>query len=124
MFLNLKINCPSIILLRCGSYVGDASMSPQPIFLSAACFTRAVVAHEISHALGRVHEHQRRDRDTYVSVNPSHVVHYAMANFDRLNGIYSNGYQPRPAAYDYASAMHYDGSVSFTRNRNPGSRII
>ena len=108
----------SRMTFSCGSYVGDSDLSPQPIFLSVTCLTPAVVAHEIGHALGRVHEHQRDDRDRYVTVNARNIAPYAAANFDRLRSRYTNGYQPTSEGdYDYASAMHYAGMVSYVIHR-------
>ncbi|KAF2634559.1 hypothetical protein P280DRAFT_463296 [Massarina eburnea CBS 473.64] len=37
------------------------------------------VAHEIGHTMGMVHEHQRKDRDDYVTVNYHNIVNYEQA---------------------------------------------
>ena len=74
-------------------------------------------AHEIMHALGRDHEHQRPDRDKYVTIDPKNscqfhnITHnyngifytyigpYDMTKFDNL--------KTHNIEYDYGSVMHY-----------------
>src|SRR6476620_1358048 len=59
------------------------------------------IAHEIGHALGLIHEHQRSGRDSYVTINYSYIQSgYAFA-FDIVGSTnYGN--------YDFDSVMHYD----------------
>ena len=71
----------------------------QFISLEEACDWRIVV-HEIGHAVGMWHEHQRQDRDRYLMVHDGFV------------SICSNPFALAPEAkvdrpYDYASTMHY-----------------
>ena len=59
------------------------------------------IAHEIGHALGLIHEHQRSGRDSYVTINYSYIqsgYEYAFAIVGSTN------YGP----YDFDSLMHYD----------------
>ena len=60
-----------------------------------------VIAHEIGHALGLIHEHQRSGRDSYVTINYSHIQSGYERNFDIAA---STNYGP----YDFDSVMHYD----------------
>lgn len=60
-----------------------------------------VIAHEIGHALGLIHEHQRSGRDSYVTINYNYIQSgYAYA-FDIVG---STNYGP----YDFDSVMHYN----------------
>lgn len=52
---------------RCWSYVGDDGVG-QNLSIGAGCDTKAVVQHEILHALGFYHEQSRSDRDDYVQI--------------------------------------------------------
>ena len=40
----------------------------QIISIGAGCVEKPIVQHEILHALGRIHEQSRMDRDQYVNV--------------------------------------------------------
>lgn len=61
-------------------------------------------AHELGHALGFFHEHQRWDRDRYVTINYEHVKPGRELDYDwcpKTNWIVQT------ANYDYKSIMHY-----------------
>jgi hypothetical protein len=71
-----------------------------------------VVLHEIGHAVGLMHEHNRPDRDEYVErIALENIYPEALSNF-----------QPRPedggepGSYDFESIMHYS-QMAFSRNR-------
>ena len=55
--------------------------------------------HEIGHAVGLMHEHQRHDRDTYVTVSDANS--YGGIRFAYLADT------PGTRPYDYSSIMHY-----------------
>ncbi len=83
----------------------------QKITLSPDC-SAGVVLHEIGHAVGLGHEHNRHDRDRYLERICLENVHpEALAYF-----------QPRPddgaelGEYDFESIMHYS-QMAFSRNR-------
>lgn len=61
-------------------------------------------AHELGHALGFHHEHQRWDRDQFVTINYQHIKAGRSHDYDwipQTNWIVSS------TAYDYRSIMHY-----------------
>jgi len=61
-----------------------------------------VIAHEIGHALGLMHEHQRSDRNTYVTINTANIQPGAGGNFTIAS-------TTNFGLYDFDSVMHYDG---------------
>ena len=67
---------------------------------------RFIIAHEIGHALGLMHEQSRTDRDTYVTVNFENIQDEMEYNYARRGSTTSFG------PYDYGSVMHY-GRCSF-----------
>lgn len=55
------------LFLRCWSMVGDLQTG-QNLSIGSGCDYRAIVEHEILHALGFYHEQSRMDRDDYVNI--------------------------------------------------------
>lgn len=52
---------------RCWSYVGDLQ-NGQVLSLGPGCDHKAVIEHELLHALGFYHMQSRQDRDDYVKI--------------------------------------------------------
>ena len=52
----------------------------QVIVLASYCAEEHTLIHEILHALGLLHEHQRPDRDQYVDVNMTAANFYGFSN--------------------------------------------
>jgi hypothetical protein len=73
-----------------------------------------IVLHEIGHALGLIHEHQRPDRDDCVIIDLSNVDPKNRFAFDRCNRMNES------EAYDFLSIMHYNARA-FSNN---GKRTI
>jgi len=79
--------------------------------------SRFIMAHELGHALGYWHEHQRADRNDFIQINAGNVdpvdcnATCFTANFDPGA---PNNYGP----YDFDSVMHY-GECSFALNPCP-----
>jgi Astacin (Peptidase family M12A) len=69
--------------------------------LGDGCQTDRTVAHELGHAIGLFHEHQRPDRDNYVTIDFSNVLPNAVGNFNVSANL------PLVGEYDFGSIMHY-----------------
>ncbi|MDX9730483.1 MAG: M12 family metallopeptidase [Bdellovibrionales bacterium] len=98
----------------CYSYVGAARGKIRYLNLAEGCWYEPTVLHEIGHALGLMHEHQRPDRDQYIKLNLDNVTpeyHYAFTRFASMN---------EAEEYDFLSIMHY-GATAFSSN---GGRTI
>jgi hypothetical protein len=74
-----------------------------------------VLAHELGHAIGLIHEHQRPDSNNYIKVNEEYIdknylseyIPYRLIQYNvPSTNTYTNFYNSRP--YDYYSIMHYD----------------
>lgn len=111
---------PNRILVQMAAQIGCGSSAlgmvggVQDLVISTvtACWGSRVVLHELGHALGAIHEHQRMDRDTFVSI----VDHGVVANCGQA--VWDANYGKLPTdtstAYDYASIMHYPSPASYT----------
>ncbi len=77
-----------------------------------------VMVHELFHALGFLHEHQRPDRDTYVTIQTSRISQTGCSggpcngNFTLVAGATTTG------PYDFDSIMHY-GQNAFSNGTGP-----
>ena len=117
----------------------------QKVSIGRGCEHKAIVQHEILHALGRVHEQSRPDRDSYVFIDRSniergtirrkqlkgffmHTCRYALCQHNNnyyttlLIGMVHNFDIMRAntggIVYDYNSVMHY-GARDFSSNGRP-----
>ena len=90
------------------SYVGMLASGAQAMEI-ASWNSKFIIAHEIGHALGLIHEQSRRDRDSYVRILLNNVVSGERHNFDIENTSVPYG------AYDFDSVMHY-GRNDFSSN--------
>lgn len=87
----------------------------QIIQFGPTAWNRSTICHEIGHALGMVHEHQRFDRDSFVQIFTNNISGGALGNFIKL------GNSSNLSAYDFLSVMHYNTN-SFAIN--PGLPTI
>lgn len=90
----------------CFAFVGQPNRGvTRRLNLGFPCGTnRRNVTHEMGHSLGLQHEHQRADRDTYISVDLSNVAENARFNFTRYT-------VPVVGPYDFGSVMHYQSNA-------------
>jgi Astacin (Peptidase family M12A) len=86
----------------CHSAVGQSRrLVEYQLNLGTGCWNQRNITHELGHAFGFIHEHQRPDRDSYLTVDLSNVPSNAQSNFSRLSLFDSLG------PYDFLSVMHY-----------------
>jgi hypothetical protein len=83
----------------------------QPLYLGPQCGATAAV-HELGHTVGLIHEHQRPDRDQYVTVNLQNAVQGSQTQFAVVQGAITL------TQYDIGSNMHYP-STAFSTNGQP-----
>ena len=73
----------------------------QLLQIGPGSWDHSVVCHELGHALGLCHEHQRSDRDSFVTINTNNIISGHLADFVLLTATQNKG------AYDFLSVMHY-----------------
>ncbi|XP_010754748.3 meprin A subunit alpha [Larimichthys crocea] len=100
-------------LSGCWSYVGD-DKTGQNISIGARCDTKAIVQHELLHALGFYHEQSRSDRDDYVKIWWDQIEEGMEHNFNKYEDDFITDLN---TAYDYESIMHYR-PLSFNKNES------
>lgn len=94
----------------CYSYLGRVG-GKQVLNLGKGCWSTRIILHEIGHAMGMIHEHQRPDRDKYVRVYWSNIDRDKRNYFSKSYVV--NTYGP----YDFNSIMHYDSKAFAKRKR-------
>jgi hypothetical protein len=83
----------------CNSVVGKSAFY-RVMNLDPECWHDSVLLHEIGHAFGLDHEHQRPDRDLFVAIDYANVMPgFAYA--------YDLGFGTTTGPYDIRSVMHY-----------------
>ncbi|GBN16024.1 Astacin-like metalloprotease toxin 1 [Araneus ventricosus] len=93
----------------CYSYVGKVG-GAQELSLGRGCWYVGTIVHELGHAIGLFHEHQRSDRDQYLNVYSNNVIQGQIHNFQKT----AANQEVISGKYDYTSIMHY-GSYAFSR---------
>lgn len=97
----------------CWSSVGRVGGKQEVNLQSPGCLTKPGTAiHELMHALGFLHEQNREERDSYVSIQYQNIQPSAMSNFDRAARTLAFG-----VPYDYGSVMHYSANAFSTNGR-------
>ncbi|KAL6096246.1 mep1a [Pungitius sinensis] len=98
-------------LSGCWSYVGD-DRTGQNVSIGSRCDTKAIVQHELLHALGFYHEQSRSDRDNYVKIWWDQIEEGMDHNFNKYEDDFITDLN---TPYDYESIMHYR-PLSFNKN--------
>ncbi|XP_049612773.1 meprin A subunit alpha [Syngnathus scovelli] len=100
-------------LSGCWSFVGDDKYG-QNVSIGARCDTKAIVEHELLHALGFYHEQSRSDRDDYVNIWWDQIEEGMEHNFNKYDDDFITDLN---TPYDYESIMHYR-PLSFNKNES------
>lgn len=97
---------------NCASYVGKQGKAQ---VIECGNCTYGSIIHEILHAAGFYHEHTRKDRNEYITINKENIEDGSYDNFKCYIDRYLSGNDIK--TYDYNSIMHYD-EFSFSKNGN------
>ncbi|XP_006099781.1 meprin A subunit alpha [Myotis lucifugus] len=97
----------------CWSEVGDQHVG-QNLSIGQRCDHKAIIQHEILHALGFYHEQSRTDRDDYVEIWWDEVIPGHQHNFNTYEDSFITDLN---TPYDYESLMHY-APFSFNKNES------
>ncbi|XP_071519339.1 astacin-like isoform X1 [Panulirus ornatus] len=92
----------------CWSYVGMLGGMQQVSLSTYGCIYHGTIIHELMHAIGFYHEHNRNDRDNYVVINYQNIDPSMAYNFDK-----DTYWQYVGESYKYDSIMHY-GKYAFS----------
>lgn len=96
----------------CSSAVGRQG-GTQNITLAGGCEVSQTM-HEVGHALGLLHEHDRADRDNFITLNTDNISTSWQSQFQKVDATTSTPL----GAYDYCSIMHYPQVASRYQNGN------
>ena len=91
----------------CWSNYGKTGGKQELSLNRMGCLYHGIIQHEINHALGFYHEHNRSDRDEYVHINWDNI------NRDMAYNFYKQYANNLDTPYDYSSIMHY-GKTAFS----------
>ncbi|XP_065443628.1 meprin A subunit alpha isoform X1 [Chrysemys picta bellii] len=97
----------------CWSMVGDRQTG-QNLSIGERCDHKAIVEHELLHAMGFYHEQSRTDRDDYVNIWWDEILPGQSHNFVKYNATFISDLN---TPYDYESVMHYE-PFSFNKNES------
>ena len=109
--------------VNCESHVGKLKeQKSQILSLSTSnCMSKSIIAHELVHALGFDHEHNRPDRDDWVKIDFSNIGTTSHNDFRKLE---RTEFQDLGSPYDYNSIMHYHSHAHALNNELVTIRAI
>lgn len=94
----------------CFAHLGTHTVGPHQMNLQDnACWTQRTVLHEIGHALGLMHEHQRPERDQFIEVRLQNVRSGVESQFEIMR---QSNIDYRTNVYDFGSIMHYSATAA------------
>lgn len=95
----------------CNSYVGMIGGKQITNLQLNGCNYVGTIIHELTHSIGFEHEHQRPDRDNYLTIHMENVQSGDESQFTK----FATNQVVEETAFDYASIMIY-GPKSFSKN--------
>jgi hypothetical protein len=93
----------------CASYVGRIG-GAQPILVHPSC-RESEITHELMHAIGFIHEHQRDLRDSFLTIQFNNIQKDKLINFDILPQAYQKNYKNSSDLIDFKSLMIYSSNA-------------
>ena len=97
----------------CSSLVGKWRAA-QPIRLGPGCFKLPLILHELLHAIGFFHTHNRSDRDCFLKIHWNNINKTHYFQFLKNERYYERVFAP----FDFDSIMLY-GSYLLSSNKKP-----
>jgi len=89
----------------CYANIGYSKSSVRNLNLDSGC-AFGTILHELMHIMGDIHQHERADRDQYVTVVTSNIDSSKLSQFDKMSNT-GNPIEGASAIYDLDSVMHY-----------------
>ncbi|XP_015914985.1 astacin-like metalloprotease toxin 5 [Parasteatoda tepidariorum] len=95
----------------CFGPVGMTNWGQQLLSIGPGCLYKGVIIHELGHAIGFFHEHNRSDRDKYIKVHWENIKSGMAPQFTKLNPHENLIFNE----FDYDSIMIY-GNTAFSKD--------
>lgn len=95
----------------CKSNLGRTGGAQELSLNWSKCLKKGIVIHELLHALGYIHMHNRPNRDKYVKILWKNIDPNFVSQFDKV----SPQFNYLGTSYDFQSVMHY-GSKAASKN--------
>ncbi|XP_065644181.1 astacin-like metalloprotease toxin 3 isoform X3 [Hydra vulgaris] len=110
---NVFLTIERVNVYPCFTPIGYVQAKSARMIFGNSCTQKLVMIHELLHVLGFEHEHQRVDRDIYITVNMSNVQKGFEHEFIRHQINWTTYYTP----YDINSVMHF-GNFDYSKYLN------